>query len=243
MSRSSRALSTFPTYLCRACQRHRFNTREIANHTAPPRLFRARNLSTTSSQRLRNQPLRSDIRKNTSTAIYGDRRPSSIVSHPPTSSRLYSFTPTQPTPLDDSTYQSLSESYLQHLLESLEALADGTAEPSYPPASHPKSQSTSHAPVDDAPSIPRVDLASLDPSYSQGVLTLRTSNGTYVINKQPPNRQIWLSSPVSGPKRYDWVAFGDGGGWVYLRDGSGMSELLREELGVDLSEWDVDGDE
>jgi hypothetical protein len=23
------------------------------------------------------------------------------------------------------------------------------------------------------------------------------SHGTYVINKQPPNKQIWLSSPVS----------------------------------------------
>lgn len=29
-----------------------------------------------------------------------------------------------------------------------------------------------------------------------GVLTLKLgSNGTYVINKQPPNKQIWLSSP------------------------------------------------
>lgn len=29
-----------------------------------------------------------------------------------------------------------------------------------------------------------------------GVLTLRMgSAGTYVINKQPPNQQIWLSSP------------------------------------------------
>ena len=34
--------------------------------------------------------------------------------------------------------------------------------------------------------------------------------GTYVINKQPPNKQIWLSSPQSGPKRYDWVILGDG---------------------------------
>ncbi len=29
-----------------------------------------------------------------------------------------------------------------------------------------------------------------------GVLTLRLGpRGTYVINKQPPNKQIWLSSP------------------------------------------------
>ena len=32
-----------------------------------------------------------------------------------------------------------------------------------------------------------------------GVLTLKlpSSKGTYVINKQPPNKQIWLSSPTS----------------------------------------------
>ncbi|KAL9621600.1 MAG: hypothetical protein Q9160_003992 [Pyrenula sp. 1 TL-2023] len=41
--------------------------------------------------------------------------------------------------------------------------------------------------------------------YSSGVLTLTTPHGTYVLNKQPPNRQIWISSPISGPKRYDWV--------------------------------------
>ena len=64
-----------------------------------------------------------------------------------------------------------------------------------------------------------------------------------MINKQPPNKQIWLSSPVSGPKRYDYVHRGEGmnqkagtgvdtGEWVYLRDGSTLSSLLRRELGV-----------
>ena len=64
-------------------------------------------------------------------------------------------------------------------------------------------------------------------------------NGTYVLNKQPPNKQIWLSSPVSGPKRYDWVVRpGESweeeevGEWVYLRDGSTLSGLLEEEVGV-----------
>jgi frataxin-like iron-binding protein CyaY len=34
-------------------------------------------------------------------------------------------------------------------------------------------------------------------SLQQGVLTVRLGkHGTYVINKQTPNRQIWLSSPV-----------------------------------------------
>lgn len=92
-------------------------------------------------------------------------------------------------------------------------------------------------------------------------------HGTYVLNKQPANKQIWLSSPVSGPKRYDYVAgvasteanagaMGPEGGpvalasqgntestaglevgdWIYLRDGSSLSELLREELKVTLNE-------
>jgi frataxin len=55
-----------------------------------------------------------------------------------------------------------------------------------------------------------------------------------VINKQPPNKQIWLSSPISGPKRYDFVIQSEGqeqkegtgsGEWVYLRDGSTLADL------------------
>ena len=69
-------------------------------------------------------------------------------------------------------------------------------------------------------------------------------HGTYVINKQPPNKQIWLASPVSGPYRYDWVVLGEGmqekegsgvGDWMYVRDGSRLSELLRKELGITLN--------
>jgi len=34
--------------------------------------------------------------------------------------------------------------------------------------------------------------------HQSGVLTLKLGeHGTYVINKQPPNKQIWLSSPIS----------------------------------------------
>lgn len=46
---------------------------------------------------------------------------------------------------------------------------------------------------------------SADVNLSDGVLTVKLGNdlGTYVINKQSPNKQIWLSSPLSGPKR--WV--------------------------------------
>lgn len=70
------------------------------------------------------------------------------------------------------------------------------------------------------------DVAEIDVELAQGVLTLVLPGiGTYVINKQPPNKQIWLSSPISGPKRYDYVD----GAWVYARDGSTLGDLLREE--------------
>ncbi|KAI1753024.1 mitochondrial chaperone Frataxin [Xylaria castorea] len=84
----------------------------------------------------------------------------------------------------------------------------------------------------------------IDVDYSAGVMNLTINDlGTYVINKQPPNKQIWLSSPSSGPKRYDWVVISEGqdqkqdtarGDWIYLRDGSSLSELLRQETGVNV---------
>lgn len=86
----------------------------------------------------------------------------------------------------------------------------------------------------------------VDIEYSSGVMTITVADkGTYVINKQPPNKQIWLSSPVSGPKRYDWCIVGDGqgdkegtgtGNWIYMRDGVSLDELILDELEVEIDE-------
>uniref|UniRef100_W5MSY9 Frataxin, mitochondrial n=1 Tax=Lepisosteus oculatus TaxID=7918 RepID=W5MSY9_LEPOC len=72
-----------------------------------------------------------------------------------------------------------------------------------------------------------------DVTFSSGVLTVKISSdyGTYVINKQTPNKQIWLSSPVSGPKRYDWT----GERWVYSHDGMSLHDLLSKELSAIFS--------
>lgn len=61
-----------------------------------------------------------------------------------------------------------------------------------------------------------------------GVLTIKLGDdyGTYVINRQTPNRQIWLSSPISGPKRYDWI----NNDWIYKHDGISLHALLQQEL-------------
>ncbi|OAX81231.1 iron donor protein CyaY [Emergomyces africanus] len=93
----------------------------------------------------------------------------------------------------------------------------------------------------------------VEAEYSAGVMNITVPDvGVYVLNKQPPNKQIWLSSPVSGPKRYDWVVQGDHmdekegtrefikGQWIYLRDGSNLTTLLNKELGLSI-EYDVYG--
>ncbi|KOC59372.1 Frataxin-like protein, mitochondrial [Habropoda laboriosa] len=71
-------------------------------------------------------------------------------------------------------------------------------------------------------------LLDADVSYGDGVLTIKFGNlyGTYVINRQTPNKQIWLSSPKSGPKRYDFI----NGKWIYKHDGKTLHELLNDEI-------------
>ncbi|XP_011490893.1 frataxin, mitochondrial [Oryzias latipes] len=70
----------------------------------------------------------------------------------------------------------------------------------------------------------------LDVLFSSGVLTVKVGGdyGTYVINKQTPNKQIWLSSPTSGPKRYDW----SGERWLYYHDGVSLHQLLSQEFSL-----------
>ncbi|KAF2190574.1 arabinogalactan endo-1,4-beta-galactosidase [Zopfia rhizophila CBS 207.26] len=120
--------------------------------------------------------------------------------------------PTVPTDIPTSEYNKRADEYLEELVNRLEAEQEK-----------------------------RQDL---EVEYSAGVLEVTIqSKGTYVLNKQPPNKQIWLSSPLSGPKRFDWVVTGEsmnqkeGGGvgdWIYLRDGTSLTELVRRELGVEL---------
>ncbi|KAI0479390.1 hypothetical protein GGR56DRAFT_634763 [Xylariaceae sp. FL0804] len=90
------------------------------------------------------------------------------------------------------------------------------------------------------------DNPEIDVEYSAGVMNIKFPDlGTYVINKQPPNKQIWLSSPKSGPKRYDYMVISEGqdqkqdtarGYWMYARDNSRLNDLLFRETGVDMDE-------
>lgn len=70
----------------------------------------------------------------------------------------------------------------------------------------------------------------VDVEFSQGVLTLRFPNGTFVLNTQTPNRQIWLSSPLSGPARYYYDL--DTGKWRNSRDDHMLVDRLQKDLAV-----------
>jgi frataxin len=150
---------------------------------------------------------------------------------------------TTPADLSDSEYHEVADTYINALVLALEEKAEASSEIEV--------EYSVRSPSIPYPSYPPAVTNSL---ISQaGVLTLTTPRGTYIINKQPPNKQIWLSSPVSGPKRFDWVLpstnvqqyekqdtededdggdDGQGGKWVYLRDKSTLTAVLRREVDV-----------
>ncbi|KAL2143657.1 hypothetical protein VTI28DRAFT_10164 [Corynascus sepedonium] len=143
--------------------------------------------------------------------ITPDDKPSRPVETPPVTRT--------PADISDSEYHTVADEYLERLLTRLEELQD--------------------------------EREDVEVEFSSGVLTLSLGSdvGTYVINKQPPNKQIWLSSPKTGPKRYDYVVFGEGqhekqdtatGDWVYLRDGSTLNDLLKDEIGIDFGITDAE---
>ena len=52
--------------------------------------------------------------------------------------------------------------------------------------------------------------------------------GVWVLNKQTPNRQLWLSSPISGPHRFDYNITQNT--WIETRDNSiTLQNLLVNE--------------
>ena len=100
---------------------------------------------------------------------------------------------------DDATFEGVSEATLEYICEYLDEC------------------------VDTFPGI----TSNFDIVLSQGVLTAKCgSHGTFVINKQGPNKQIWLSSPFSGPKRYDWDE--DESQWSYR--GETLTSLLTQDF-------------
>ncbi|EPQ26771.1 uncharacterized protein PFL1_05750 [Pseudozyma flocculosa PF-1] len=123
--------------------------------------------------------------------------------------------------LDERTYHALSNGVLDSLTEHFEALI----EESDIDALEQRAARDKLGPQRGAPTT------EWDVECATGVMNLRLGPyGTYVINKQPPNKQIWLSSPTSGPKRFDYDE--SHRAWFSLKEGQlvTLKELLDSEL-------------
>jgi len=79
-------------------------------------------------------------------------------------------------------------------------------------------------------------------TLASGVLTLvLPPHGTWVINKQTPNQQIWWSSPLSGPKRFEYDEKDKV--WFSTKDGLSLGPLLVQEIRhvrPDVEEFEID---
>jgi frataxin len=72
----------------------------------------------------------------------------------------------------------------------------------------------------------------VDVDLHGGILTLSLpGGGQYVLNKHAPNRELWLSSPVSGAWHF---AYADGD-WISTREPRAvLDRLLADELSARL---------
>jgi len=67
----------------------------------------------------------------------------------------------------------------------------------------------------------------VDVELQEGILTIDFDDGSrFVVNKHLPNRQIWLSSPLSGAAHFAW----DGTRWAATRDGAPLLAVLEDDL-------------
>ena len=72
-----------------------------------------------------------------------------------------------------------------------------------------------------------------DAELQGGILTVDGDDGTWIINKHAPTKQIWLSSPLSGARHYAFDAVS--GQWKDTRGGADLLAHLSAELGVSLA--------
>ncbi|MGC0372334.1 MAG: hypothetical protein DGJ47_001046 [Rickettsiaceae bacterium] len=70
----------------------------------------------------------------------------------------------------------------------------------------------------------------LDIDVNGGILSIISNDGTYIINKQNAAKEIWLSSPISGPFHFSYTD----DKWI-SRKGDNLFEILSNELKVTIS--------
>ncbi len=78
--------------------------------------------------------------------------------------------------------------------------------------------------------IEDADCDELDAEVVNGILTIELESGAkYLLNRHGPNRELWLSSPVSGAWHFAWDPAAKA--WVSTRGSDRLDDLLGRELG------------
>lgn len=81
-----------------------------------------------------------------------------------------------------------------------------------------------------ADTIERFDIeCMIDVDLHDGILTLDTEHGTFVINRQSAAKEIWLSSPISGPYHF----LSKDNSWK-SRSGDDLFSVLTKELKITI---------
>ncbi len=65
----------------------------------------------------------------------------------------------------------------------------------------------------------------MDVSSTHSILTIKRGTHTIVINTQTPNRQLWYSSTVSGPQRFNYSE----GRWLNSKEEE-IDPTMKEDI-------------
>lgn len=67
-----------------------------------------------------------------------------------------------------------------------------------------------------------------DIDLNGGILVINDERGTFIINRQTPAKEVWLSSPISGP--YHFFLNNDGK-WITKND-TLLEDILNKEFSI-----------
>lgn len=87
--------------------------------------------------------------------------------------------------------------------------------------------------------LDNLDIDEVDCNYDgSGVLSFEiTNNKKFVLNIQRPNQQLWLSSPVSGPYKFEFDL--EKKCWIDLKHNYELYGLLTKEINILFNEFKI----
>lgn len=69
-----------------------------------------------------------------------------------------------------------------------------------------------------------------DIDLSAGILVINDERGTFIINRQTAAKEVWLSSPISGPYHF---FLNDDGKWI-TKNGTFLGDVLEREFSIQM---------